>query len=466
VALALMAPPAARLLASKRRCLEVLLRVPQAAVRRLEAEARHQAEALAGVDCSDDEGGAVAAWSDDHHILLAVPSSSRSSSPSEAPTRRGRRRSSTGIDGGGGGGGGCQKPLRSRRHSHSPAGRAAPTTPTRRGSTTGTTSSSSSVGEGGGGRRQRRRSSTSTAATAVRSYQRAGGGMLRGLALLVGLPAAALAAYFCAVHAWRMGAAAVLAAAGRDVLWSAQAPLFASQAAYHAAGAAAHCEPGFTAVQARAAVDEVARLEAVQDALLYGSPLTGTSPGLQTSPATARLMVGDGCVGGPAGAPYYTPADCAGGFYHGLVSRGLQAAVREYALAVKALAAARLAAVGGGGGGGGCAPDDLSAGPPRSVRLFGEDFLAAGLAAAASARADEATAYLRGLAAGEAAAAAALTLAMAAVYMTAYRRTVARVDVGVKDARRLLLLIPGDAMAAHPALAAEAARLADALQAR
>ena len=253
-----------------------------------------------------------------------------------------------------------------------------------------------------------------------------------------------MAVCFSGLFAWRMTSSARLRASAADVAWSQEVLASTQQVAFHAQAAVAHCEPRYAASQANASLLQLARLEWAQDAVLSGSDVTGTQAGLQVSPFLFDLMVNDGCV--DTGGEAYPLDVCQSAFYNGLVGRGLQAAMREYAQLTRARMTSRLVEVSPSSSSSSssapCVPDDLRSGAVENIRLFGEDYLAAGLAAAAAMRLHDAQSLLDGLQSREVGMAAGAVLALLAAYLALYSRTLAMLDRDVKAARRLLLLIP------------------------
>lgn len=275
----------------------------------------------------------------------------------------------------------------------------------------------------------------------VRSWGHAGAG-----AWVLSWPAFVSLAYFACAFAWRRGSETRLLSAGADVAWTQQLANSVAQLDYHAQAASGACEPGFVAAQTDAITAELARLSFALSATLFGSQAAGTSPGLQSSVLLAGLMMENGCVDAPE---HYVRADCENTFIHGAVARGLQAAIADFSQSVQDAARARVEAASGGG----CVPQDLTVDPDLSLRLLSEDYLAAGLEAAVAARAREAHGVVSRLTATQGGLTAGALLILAALYLTVYLRSVAMMDRSVKEARRLLLLVPPHVVAAAPALA-------------
>jgi hypothetical protein len=301
--------------------------------------------------------------------------------------------------------------------------------------------------------------------------------MLMGVRLLFRFmwPLFLLLAFYVGMWRYEDETSGDVATYKRDSLFFGQVDALIAQANHAVRGTLLHPDPLKGACNATALVHTGATIDALtatinayQDAVLFGTGGAdgGTGSGssslsnpdvvgttvtgyrakttLSTDPTLQAIMLTNGCA-----APGM-PADCTSraGFYHGLLSDGLQAALREYnllarhAVQLQEMALAQSAAQGSA-----CpllSPTEASL---ASLDAMASVYLRAAFVYVVSLVSDLAKAEVSAFITGHAVLTALSVLLIASLYFLFVKRAITKMDRDIKRTRGTLLLFPTDVLA-------------------
>jgi hypothetical protein len=212
-----------------------------------------------------------------------------------------------------------------------------------------------------------------------------------------------------------------------------------------------------------------AMINSVEDALLYGDIQLGITSLIAGDGGLTSIMLENGC------AVPGMPEDCAPhhegttitpplpwaenddahseetyttGFYHGLLTDGLQAAMREYLLAGRRAFQTRLVELAQAGGGAGCPPADTDIGSPSyTLVILGSKYILPAFTQVLLRVRKDVASIVSAYSIGHGALTAISLLYLILIYAFYLGRNIKKMDGDMKRTRGTLLLFPTDVLA-------------------
>ncbi len=196
------------------------------------------------------------------------------------------------------------------------------------------------------------------------------------------LPILLLVGYYGATYTWKQSVVLSSQYYKSEIFFSNQVSFMIGQSSFNMRNIVAQCDVAHVTTQIKRFVVLMATMATLQDGLMYGDATRQIRPLLSVNEDYFKLMMKNGCLSTSEASSMYSYADCVSpsGFYGGLVGRGLQAAIKEYAGGVGRIVKLRADAVASGS----CTPGSLSVGLAGQLQTLEDFYLSTGLSYAAS----------------------------------------------------------------------------------